>query len=446
MEIILGIFAVAFLAVIFIVSMIGMEAGLTFGECFLISLIITAVFAIIYVVCVAVYEIKDKRKNRKWKKEQKEILKQKADEKERERQQVLAGTWDFPTFSAGEFCRFCHENQAENLDSEYALQKAKAFVVQAFEKVGYTEEDCKAYLNTDRMKAMLEAGEAIYQREEREKRWELTKTRTAKLNEGEERYITRAESLAKLQGEKKRIQMIQDLRDDYKTRIGQLLDGEQAMRTLGMIYSQQQRKESDWAVVGGIADGIAGPGAGVAAALNTMASNEQIRRHNDSMQKAARAAINGQLDIASNRHSLQEQLPIIEKDLEIARTKIAFDYPSASEIWNQLDVGDCSMEKDEKRNVLNIKMRVQMKEQLPVKAPDGAETVIDGVLRGTVMCDEIMVGTIYLPLPIYGVPNHKAANWKDRTIIEGFYDRYVNYQGKYTIKFDDTQNLWIMEA
>lgn len=391
------------------------------------------------IVMMTVYCAKVCKREDEEERERRAKLETEKNEKERERKQVLAGTWNFP---AEELCRFCHENRSDNLDNGYALKKARAFIIQFFEKRGYTEDDCKAYLDINRIKAMLEAGEANYQKEEKDKHWELTRTRTANVNNGEKMYVARAESLANLRGEKKRIQMIQDLRDDYKTRIGQLIAAEQAMQTLTFLYAQQMKKESDWAIAGGIADGIAGPGAGVAAALNTMASNEQIRKHNDSMQSAAMAASKGQMEMAGNRYSLEKQLPVIEKDLEVAKTKIAFDYPSASEIWNDLDVVNCVLKKDEKTNVLNIEMQIRVKNQLPVNAPEGVETVVDGVLRGTVMCDDVMVGTIYLPLPIYGVPNQKSRDIK----VEGIYDRYVNYQGTYKIKFDDTQNLWIMEA
>lgn len=55
-----------------------------------------------------------------------------------------------------------------------------------------------------------------------------------------------------------------------------------AMRELGMIMQKSvyQKKEKDWAIMGGIASGVAGPIAGVATAVNAMRDNSEIRAEN----------------------------------------------------------------------------------------------------------------------------------------------------------------------
>ena len=55
-----------------------------------------------------------------------------------------------------------------------------------------------------------------------------------------------------------------------------------AMRTLGTLMQQSvyQEKEKDWAILGGIAEGIAGPAAGIVTAANAMKENERIREQN----------------------------------------------------------------------------------------------------------------------------------------------------------------------
>lgn len=57
----------------------------------------------------------------------------------------------------------------------------------------------------------------------------------------------------------------------------------EAMRILGGIIqdSTYQEKEHDWAVMGGIADAIGGPGAGLATALDAMQDNARIREKNE---------------------------------------------------------------------------------------------------------------------------------------------------------------------
>ena len=65
--------------------------------------------------------------------------------------------------------------------------------------------------------------------------------------------------------------------------------GIDAMRQLGNIIqnSAYQEKEKDWAILGGVADGIAGPGAGFATAVDTMIDNERIKAENAARRENA---------------------------------------------------------------------------------------------------------------------------------------------------------------
>lgn len=55
-----------------------------------------------------------------------------------------------------------------------------------------------------------------------------------------------------------------------------------AMRRLGVMVEESvyQEKEKNWAILGGLADGIAGPAAGVVTAANAMQDNVRIREEN----------------------------------------------------------------------------------------------------------------------------------------------------------------------
>lgn len=59
-------------------------------------------------------------------------------------------------------------------------------------------------------------------------------------------------------------------------------EGADAIRQVGVLLQQSvyKEKEKDWATLGGIADGIAGPVAGIATAVSVMQENERIRQDN----------------------------------------------------------------------------------------------------------------------------------------------------------------------
>ena len=81
------------------------------------------------------------------------------------------------------------------------------------------------------------------------------------------------------------------------------LVGADAMRTMAglMEKSVYQEKEADWAIIGGAVSGLAGGFAGVAAAVDTMAKNQEIRARNAANQAAATQTANRWRNIADQQ-------------------------------------------------------------------------------------------------------------------------------------------------
>ena len=50
-----------------------------------------------------------------------------------------------------------------------------------------------------------------------------------------------------------------------------------------MTIAPPLEQEHDWAVMGGLANGLAGPGAGIATAVNAQIENAQIRARNSQL-------------------------------------------------------------------------------------------------------------------------------------------------------------------
>ncbi|MBR5515264.1 MAG: hypothetical protein IKU52_03570 [Clostridia bacterium] len=97
-----------------------------------------------------------------------------------------------------------------------------------------------------------------------------------KRNAEDEGLAYKQKSLAEVRGLEKFSRMHTEEVANYK-------QGVEAIRTLGVMMENSvvQEKEKDWAIWGGIADGLAGPIAGVGVALETMKENEAIRARNE---------------------------------------------------------------------------------------------------------------------------------------------------------------------
>ena len=74
--------------------------------------------------------------------------------------------------------------------------------------------------------------------------------------------------------------------------------------------------------------------------------------------------------------------------------------------------------------------------------PDDVDTVVDGTIKGEVWFEDSFVDEVIFPLPLYGIPS----NITEEVTLDGMCGRSVEYDGKYTVKITDNQNLWIMEA
>lgn len=68
--------------------------------------------------------------------------------------------------------------------------------------------------------------------------------------------------------------------------------------------------------------------------------------------------------------------------------------------------------------------------------------VVDGTLSGEIRMGNRVVGSVWIPLPLYGIPT----NMTEKVTLDAMCERCVEYDGRYTLKLAESQNLWIMEA
>lgn len=355
-------------------------------------------------------------------------------------QQVKDGKWTFP---AGKFYQLCRDSHVTVLDNEFSMRKALQIAEQVIKETAPDIDlgNCGEYLKTESLEGFLQKGEVEFKEAEERKLLAQKQPRNANPNEPEKTFISRASELPFLSGCDKRVKMLTNLIGDYNTKIMDMRAGEEALKQLGMIYASQQKKETSWAIMGGIAEGIAGPAAGIMAASNTIANNRKIQQYNESVRKASMDIMSGIPSVAGDRYKLEEEREKINQKLNEAKNKVVLSKPVAEEVWQNINVGKATVKKNPS-GVLTVSVPVSLKAPFVLDVPDNVRMVVDGVLRAEVWFEDKRVDTVYFPLPIYGIPHNMTAE----IILDGMCGRSVEYDGEYTVKIGDYHNLWIMEA
>lgn len=360
------------------------------------------------------------------------------------------GSWEFP---AEKFYQLCYDSKVLALNDDFSVQKAALLAKQLIEEqvidefiddlmiVNIDLLNFDEYLKKENLEKFFAKGEKLFREANERKITEQKQPRNIKPNKNEETFINRSSKLFHLYGRDKRTQMLTNLIQDYDDKIQGLKDGEKALIQLGMIYADQQQKESDWAIVGGIAEGIAGPAAGLAAAANTMASNTKIREHNAAMRRASMDIMSGIPELSGDRYKLEKEREHIRQQLRAAESKVVLAEPSKNEIWKNTKAGKSAVKKNES-GVLTVTLPITIKEPFVLDIPDGVSMVVDGTIKGEVWFEDKLVGDVHFPLPLSGIPT----NMTEEVALDGMCGRSVEFDGEYTVKIADDQNLWIMEA
>ena len=192
-------------------------------------------------------------------------------------------------------------------------------------------------------------------------------------------------------------------------------------------YSFQ--KESNPYTWGGIADGIAGAGAGVYTALKTEQENERIRKYN--YHAAVANAYN--LDkIAKIKNSPEYKK--IENDLDHAKTCLVAE-TSASEVLSRLNISDIDVEISE-TGAFTITAEAIAKKRLAIYG--NMTAVADGTIIAHLREGDKEIGTANLVLPCFGVDHNKSVK------VTGMGLEGAERGKQYTVTFS-ANNLWLME-
>lgn len=359
-------------------------------------------------------------------------------------QQYKDDTWEFP---AADFYDYCINNGLQNLNSSFSVEKAKllAKTILKEEEIPVPEEYHPRYLDANRLKEYFQKGKEEIEKEiaiekHKEEVWNRTPHK-ATPNVVEKAQLELARDLTKLHGSDKRRSMLHHSIEKLEEEIRIKKEGQEAIRQVGFLMSNSaaQQKKSDWAILGGIAEGIAGPAAGIAVAMDTMQKNAEI----DKWNQQNRAAVNRvALDIANSANDLNAPISELEtaklllsREVSALEQKVVLTDCDTAALWKKLKIQTDGVVKTE-TNVLEITTRIENSYRPDV--PAHVRITVDGVLSAKIYFKDTFVGTAIVPLPLYGVECQETA------AFTSLCEDYMSLDGKYQVIYEPVA-LWAME-
>lgn len=406
-------------------------------------IVICLIIGIVYSI---VYSMKEKAA--------KEEAERKAAEKERQRkveqrqQQNQRGkdhSWLFP---AEEFYNMCAKENATDLSNEYGFVKATNYAKQLIARENPLADmsSFNDYLEKEKLQSFLNLGKLKAQKGTQVEAARNSVARSANLTPKEATFLKRVYEARNLTGNQKRVKMLSDFLEDCNAEYQGKKNEAEAWKQLATVYGMQKQKEKDWSIRAGAAHGIAGPVAGAMTALEVMQENEKIREYNRGVQETTHGYIGQAVKALDAQATVTVMRNHLEKCIEEAKGKIALSNPNADVLWQNIIAADRdSFILEDTSGKLNIYMNIRLKLPVNPDLPSNVKMVIDGTIVADVLHDGKKIGEVIFLLPVFGMPCDEPA----AITLRGIFDNSVGYNsdgGRYFIRVQEKQNLWIMES
>lgn len=193
-----------------------------------------------------------------------------------------------------------------------------------------------------------------------------------------------SEKYASYHGRDKEVFLAQEMVDFYNAKY----------MNMAMGKALPTQKEHDWALLGGIASGIAGGAAGIAVAADYQRKNEAIRAYNQQLRSNYVKAILPSLTEVMN------DLDNWRKKLEKAKIALV-DSSSSDKLFESIKFGEAQAHVLDNRSVV---VTVEAKTPI-VKIHDTVNAHIDGTLVAIVSQNGTVIGKAKLIIPNKGQPS-----------------------------------------
>lgn len=239
----------------------------------------------------------------------------------------------------------------------------------------------------------------------------------------ERQEFERLNKYSDLTGKAKRIAMLTDRAAELRK------EAKSQDQYANMLMRSGQQKERDWATWGGIADGIAGFGAGVSTAVDIQMQNMQIRAENE---KRRQAALPGYMFMTNSAQGNRRNADKIMKEIENFQLKLVSD-ESAAELMKKISFSNTDVLVSETGAAMVCTSATL---DPKFKIFDDVPAVVDGTIIAKIYDGDQLCGTAQLVLPMYGLGQNIPLNG----ICIDCCKPGKNYTAKFTAK-----NLWAME-
>lgn len=240
----------------------------------------------------------------------------------------------------------------------------------------------------------------------------------------ERKEFERLNKYSNLIGKDKRIAMLTDRAAELRK------EAKNQDEYAQMLMRSGQQKERDWATWGGIADGIAGFGAGVSTAVDIQMQNIQIRAENE---KRRQAALPGYMFMTNSAQGNRRNADAIMKEIENFKLKLVSEESSA-ELMEKISFNHTDVLVSE----TGAAMVCTCASLDPnFKIFDDVPAIVDGTIIAKIYDGDQLCGTAQLVLPMYGLGQDIPLN--------GICIDCCQPGKTYTAKFSP-KKLWAMEA
>ena len=210
------------------------------------------------------------------------------------------------------------------------------------------------------------------------------------LREAEQLEYTRSNRYAYYYGKEKKAAMLQDRMKELRN------EAKSKAQAADMLMRSVTEQEQDWSVWGGIADGLAGPAAGISMAIDIQQQNAQVRARNEAN---SRAAMPYYMYITGSASKNRANADAIEKELSLLKEKLMGDL-GAEDVLKLLSISNAVVEVSQ-TGAFRVSATVEPRKPLYIFGDVPATA--DGTIVAHVIEDGRDIGLANLVLPVNGV-------------------------------------------